>query len=59
MLSAPSHQTQTLVHPDVTYVIVAYLGCKLAGSIKVLQADATVPRHGIQLTRLLSHLVLK
>ena len=41
------------------YVYQAYLSCKLAGGVEVLQTDATLPRHDIQLTRLLSDLVLK
>lgn len=37
----------------------AYLTCALAGSVEILQTDTTLPRDGIQLTRLLSNLVLK
>ena len=59
MHSSPLCQIQTLVHPDVTYVNAAYLGCELAGSVEVLQTDPTLPGHGIQLTGPLSHLVLK
>ena len=59
MHSAPFHHIQALVHADGTYMNAAYLGCKLAKIVEVLQTDATLPRHGIQLARLLSDLVLK
>ena len=47
------------LHPDVTYMQQAYLSCKLAGSVKVLQTDPTLSSNCIELPSLLSKLGLK